>query len=806
MANKTTEIQNVRPSLKVPYSTKVKNDFSHTKDLMNYYIGSSTFVDEESVGLNKGSRDVRLFYLAYNLQLPESYFHQVTNPLNSTNPNYRNWPGRIRNYSIIRPNIDLLEGEYEKRPFSFTIKVNNPDAVNIAQDKEYQALLSTLEQMFINEINQRGQDSGVPTQEVELPPKIKAKFQSTYRDERAIMGEAALNILMDDLALEELFKKLFKDWLIAGETYSYKGMRGKDLIIERVSPLDIDFDKAPDTDYVEDGQWVVRRFYMTVADVIDNWHDELKEKELIKLNENVGDYSFKTSGFANTGGIREEDDLKRSKIVVYHVCFKYQTKIGILSYPNPMTGEMEEIEVPDTFVPDTAAGESVEWFWYNEVWEGYKIGLGADDIYVGIQPLEMQRNKINNHSKCKLPYNGKKFSDLHAQNLSVVEMGMPYEIMYRILHFKLEMTIAKSKGKILLLDKNVIPKGQGWTDEKFFYWSEANGWGLIDRTQVGADRSFNQYQVVDLSLYEHIANLIELMQMFKEEWDDLLGISRQRKGKTEASETATGVQSAVYNSSVISERTFSRFDEFVQRELAGLLDYSKLAWREGHKRLWFSDDTRNTMLDIDPVKFSETEYGVFVSRSPRDLQNLELVRSQIQAFAQNNMAPSTVVDVVRARSLSRLHQILKEKEAESIQAQMEAQRQQQLTEAEVGERLEMIKGQFLELEGIIKERLIHVEYDRKEDVEMLKLTGVDQTPLPTSDPLQAQKLQQDAGFKAAELNLKQQSENNKQRAEARKANQEDKKLQFKEKELKVKKQIADKQASVALKNKTSGEK
>src|SRR5690606_15762096 len=121
-----------------------------------------------------------------------------------------------------------------------------------------------------------------------------------------------------------------------------------------------------------------------------------------------------------------------------------------------------------------------------------------------------QRNEMNNISACKGPYNGKNFSDDHAENISVLEIGLPFQIMYIIVTRALELTIAKSKGKIVLLDKNVIPTKDGWDEDKFFYYSEALGWGLIDRTKIGVDKSFNQYQVLDLTLFDSIQQLIEL--------------------------------------------------------------------------------------------------------------------------------------------------------------------------------------------------------------------------------------------------------------------------------------------------------
>ena len=190
----------------------------------------------------------------------------------------------------------------------------------------------------------------------------------------------------------------------------------------------------------------------------------------------------------------------------------------------------------------------------------------------------------------------------------------------------------------------------------------------------------------------------------------------------------------------------------------------------------------------------ETQYGVYISRSARDLANLEMVRQQVQAFAQNGAAPSTIVDVIQARSLSKLKAVLQEAEAKSMAAQQQAM----LSESEAAERLEMIKGSFAELEGYLKERQINLTYDREEDLELLKQTGVDQNPDSTIDPSAAQKVLLDDQNKKRELALK-------ERSEAIKASQKNRELELKDKELTVRERIADKANATALKNKVVGE-
>jgi hypothetical protein len=423
MAFERTESTRV-PKLRVSDKTKRANKFEHTKRVMDHYIGSATFLDEV---INPTVRDVRLLYEAYNNRLPDSYFRYVLNPLNSNNSNYTNWPARMRPYSIIRPNIDLITGEFSRRPFlSFAIKVENADAVNQYQEDQYKEILASLEQQFINSLNQSGQNTGVPTQEVQPPDKIKKAYQSNWRDQRAEMGEAALNIIIDQYKLEELYRLLFDDWAIAGEAYTYKGIRGGRMVYERISPIDIDYDKSPDARYVEDGQWAVRRMYMVPAEITDNFYEELKEEELDLIEDQSGHLAFRSVGTGVAGTLRDDRDLRRAKVTVYHVTWKYMIKVGILNYINSITNEFEEIEVPETYKPDKELGETVEWFWVNEVWEGYRVGVGSRSledsqqdnspthaIYLGIKPVEGQRNTLNNLSDCKLPFNGKRFSDMH---------------------------------------------------------------------------------------------------------------------------------------------------------------------------------------------------------------------------------------------------------------------------------------------------------------------------------------------------------------------------------------------------------
>ncbi len=771
--------QGNKPLLKVSNNKKVASEFRHTKDVMDFYIESTFFSDQYNTK-SGNYRDIYVLYDAYNNKIPESYFNYVTNPLASTKQEHANYPARVRPYSILRPNIDLLLGEFDKRPKKYTVTVTNPDSVNIMEDLLYQAVLNNLQAQFVNQVNSMQDPDQAQPEQQETPQEVKDKFLSNYKDERAMWGQDTLTRLDSELQVNEQFARMFKDYVIAGEVYSIKGVNKGDMFYERVSPLDIDYDKSPDNEYIEDASWVVRRKFMTPSDVVNLFYDELKSKHIDVLEEHDATLPFHSTYFNNTFGntYRNEEDLRRAKIIVYHIVWRYYKKIGFITILNPMTGEIETAEVDETY-KRSGKELSLEWVWVTEFWEGYRIDTpnitsnpaaqsdGGEILYTNMQPIPYQRTKMNGFSQNKNPYNGIRFSATHSKNISILELGMPYQILYMILHYRLELTIAKSKGKILLLDKNVIPNTKGWDEEKFFYWAEANSFALIDRSQRGVDKSMNQYSAIDMGLYQHMDNLIKIMEFVKMSWDQVVGITPQRKGMVSASETASGIDAARYQSSVISERVFTSFDEFMRRERAGLLDVSKFAYMDGRKAVGYSEDMRSIMMEIDPAVYVESEFDVHVSNSGQDLQDLEMMKGQAGQFASQGASPSIVAEIIEADNISKLKQILRKAEEREMQA---AERRNQSAEDMETQRIK-IEESFKELEARFDVMLQDHKYDREEGLQHIKgqyALADTNTPGDQLDPLaleqtlqEREKLAQDGALKDKEIQSKEKIAKNK---------------------------------------------
>jgi hypothetical protein len=702
------------PKQKIARSRKTKD---WAKECIRAFINRSSFSTSTK-------HTLQTYYEAYNGNIREADYNYVTNPYNSEAWAKKNFPARLRNYNIIKPVVDLLLGEKAKRPMAYQVVVRNADIESRFDKYRQQQFKEYLEQVFINEANAQGMETGQESQEMPVAEEYMEQVLSNYRDSRAIIGQEVLNYLFDWLNFEDKSQRLFFDWLIAGECYTYKDVCMNDVEYDVVSPLDIDYEKGPDVEFIEDADWVVRRQIMSVNQVVDRFYDVLSSKDIDRLEAPHGKYRDSSYGGVQSMFINKpEDDESDRMVEVLHVCWKSFSRVGILKFTDEL-GQEQEMVVDESYKKEE--GEDITYYWVNEVWEGYQIDK---DIYVSHQPHPVQRNEMNNISVCKLPYNGRVYSNRHSDNISVCSMGLAYQVLYNVFHYRLELSIAKNKDKIMLMEMNTIPKRHGWDEEKFMYYADAMGFAFIDSTAEGKNNervTFNQYQVLDMSLGQYIAAQFQLLQAIKTEWEEMIGISRQRKGQVKTSDGVGTTERAIFQSSVISEELFRRFENFIEREYLGLLDTSKIAWREGKKMTYVTSDLRTAMINIDPEEYQEAEYGVFVKNNSREQDKLQQLKGLAQAFAQNGQQPGTIAEILDTNNFSKIKTLLAEvdsKQQEMQQQQQQMQQQQQQAQMQAQQQMQAEKQQF-EADQNERDRAVKVEL-KKMDLAAKMTTDAD---------------------------------------------------------------------------------
>ena len=173
-------------------------------------------------------------------------------------------------------------------------------------------------------------------------------------------------------------------------------------------------------------------------------------------------------------------------------------------------------------------------------------------------------------------------------------------------------------------------------------------------------------------------------------------------------------QQAIMQSSHITEDLFRKFNRFEQREMQGLLDYSKEAWVSGKKAMYVMPDNQIDMFELEAEDHMESEYGIFVSDAGRDLEKLDQAKQLSQAMIQNGMKTSEVLELFDTENFTGIKaKIAKAERAREAleQKQQEAQQQQQQQEMQLKqqalqqEQLEKDKDRQIQIETA----LIHAE-------------------------------------------------------------------------------------------------
>lgn len=733
------------PQQRLPISQKTQK---WREDCVDAFINLSKF------GLSERRNFLKSLYDYYNGDIAEEDYKYVLKPYGKTRENF---PSKMRNYPIIKPIIDLLLGEKSKRPLNYSVVVKNADSVSLKEEAKKQQLMQLVNQMFMAQV-QEGQEPPPP------PKQVMEQFERTYVDDRAIKGQAAITYIMYDQEVYDKLQKAFFHYLVAGECYSLKGVRRNEPFYEIVNPMDIDYDKDPDIDFVEDGDWAIIRRYAHASSIIDAFGDYLTEEQVLEL-ENPQHTSVDSYLLYRAEATGSDDNIYRNRLVeCITIYWKSRKRIGFVEYLDEQTGEFEQFDVEDGFTlpPELKAqGAKIKWEWVNEVWEGTKID---GRFFININPIPNQRTSLDNPSKCKLPLNGRKYSDINSSNISLVQLGIPYQLNYNIFKYRLELSIARSKDIIAQFDINMIPKK--WDMDKFMYYLEGTGIAWVDYNKEGIQLSPQHQSVLDMSI-KTIQQYIMLLESIVQEWEKISGVNKQRQGGIGQYEGKSTSQQAIVQSSHITEDIFRKFAQFEQRELQGLLDYSKEAWINGKKGMYILPDATMQYFDIDSLQHMESEYGIFMSDAGRDQENLRQAKEMSQAMIQNGISPAAVLELFDSESFA----VVKDKIRQAEKTRQELQQAQQQAEAEMKQQEMQTNAQMKQLELQDKDK----DRQTKIEIALIQAEAADQTNRLNID---LEKIAQEYMFKERELSIKEKEIDQKQELQDKADNT---KLQLEEK-------------------------
>jgi hypothetical protein len=551
---------NINPNISLPpqmISLSRKND-SWKEDTLNALENIGSFQYLGNLALIENYEMVKGKFIFRHYLEQEEYsdmVHQLSREFEV--PNY------LRHYDIISQVINTLSGEFQKRPDNFRVKGYDEHTTNNYIREKSRLLTEYVAQQIEGEVNARLAEMGLDPnkqdfeseeeaqqyqQELEqqkqalTPPEIEQYMKFKWQDAAEIWGQHQVELDRQRFNLSEKERKEFEDMLIADRCFRHYYLTPSAYNQETWNPINTFFHKSPEIDYIEDGDYVGRVLFLTVADIIDRYGHLLTKKQLKRLEkerdvigkevgrdgygipygsvvpyQNYPDGKLMTDvfGFNPAAPIPTLDDNfmsqmseqnpfylnTRGYIKVIEAYWKSQRQIGQVCYMDPETGLLAKGLVDETFViPEgfrvlnSSLYESADeentvcWTWVNETWKGKKLCKHGtemeDDLFFDVGPLEFQFKGDNNPYYCKLPVCGQVFNNRNAQSMSLVDLMKPWQIGFNVAGNQLYQIMQREIGRFLIMDVNMLTGMKDWGGdnayEKFLLVAKSLGVTFVD--------------------------------------------------------------------------------------------------------------------------------------------------------------------------------------------------------------------------------------------------------------------------------------------------------------------------------------
>lgn len=826
------------PLQRLPMSKKTQD---WKEACVDYIAGHSQGSSRD--GNNRSRKEeMQTYYDLYNSIYSEKDLKYVTNPFKQQD----GFPAMAQDYNIIKPKIDLLLGEETKRPFNFRVVHTSDIATSEIQDKAKQMIIDYIQATIMSKLGPEEQaryQEALQSGEIMTPEQIQKYISKDYKDIAEITAYHSLNYLKNKLNITHEFFKGWKDALIGGEEIYYVGIVNGEPCLQRINPIYFDYDSdTSDLEFIHEAQWCCYEMIMSLTEVYDRLYDKMSEKQLNELLDMMDDRSKggvtpevrKTSldyphiKTHSINGFSSNPFEEADNIHVWHCCWKSLKKIGFVNIINPETGMPEEYQVDETY-KETGNELDVEWKWIIEVWEGYRIG---QDIYVGIQPVEYQHISADNPNAQRLPYTGVIYNNTNSRPRSLVSMMKPLQYMYIVLWYRLELAMARDKGKVVTMDITQIPKSMNIDVAKWMHYLSALGVNFVNPYEEGWDipgreggkpSQFNQISALDLTMANTIDQYINLMDKIESMLSEISGVSKQREGSISSNELVGNVERSVVQSAHITEPWFWVHNQVKKECLTMLLDTAKHAWKDNRTSIQYVlDDATRAFLTLSDDFFYE-DMDIFVEDTTKNQQQIEALKNLMQPAMQNGASLLDIAEIITMDNVTMIRSKLEEIE----QKRMEQQQAMEQAQAEREQQMAQIQNEIKEEELMLKEAEMDLKKYEIDSNNATKITvaqlnayrgaeNMDQDGSGVPDvieigkqAIEQQKVNSDIASKQFEFNnkkremeMKREIENKKIELEKQKMKQEMELQKQKDKEAYKREQL---KAKTALKNKTNAE-
>ena len=810
---------------------KEKQDESWIKNTMDYFANKAyaeyvknrdTFV--KNYDLMKGILRMEDFYQEPQVR---SFTDVLTADLQL--------PAYVKMYSIITTPVNELVGEISKRPDTFRVKAFDDDS----KSEELQFKTEILQQYVLGKAKQQilanAAMNGQELSDEEVQQMTMDDVKDTLDSYTSVAEKWANHVLTCQKAefnVKEKSEDAFRDMLISGREFYhiYEDNSKLGFNIEVANPKNTWFLTTPDRKYISDPTGRAQGAYaagtvqvMELSEIIESIPDLTKE-EIDHLRSSLQDYGLINVRESNLGnpnavpGIDSvtydtfdplvlqtrmiiESEMKENndglkdflgltsnvssfgyKYVVVRCYWLSKKKIGKLIYLDEL-GNEQSVLVDENYKSGTMpTQQSLEWGWINQWYQGTKIG---PDIY-HVKPF-----KLLNYC----PIIGITFEVKNTEAKSLVDLMKPFQVLYNVCMNQLYKLLEKEVGKVYLTSIRHIPVPKdGDAQDALDIWElEARNRGVVfiddSPENLKSPSSFNQFRDIDLTRTQEIQSRYTLAQQLKNECWELVGMSRQRMGSVTASESATGVNTAVQQSYAQTEPLFIAHEYVMGQLYQAIIDAALYVESKKPQSTlsYITSEGESAFVSVNGSDLKFRDLKVFLTNRPEDTQMFNELRQLAQPLMQNGGSLYDVIELYSTKSMREMKKVfktLRDKQDAVQQQQLQTQQQQveqqgqiaqaQLQQAQIQKEQDIANDNYQnELDRINKKEIALINAEAKSMG--MGLSDVDESGTP--DVLEINKITAEQERTTRDYQTKMADINSKNRLAAEKLALEKEKLQ-----------------------------
>ena len=496
-------------------------------------------------------------------------------------------------YRLGRSKVNLLVGEWLKRPLTATVETINSDAMSEKMEQFDVMKGAMIAKTELSDLKDKvGVDvmEGAPIPQDESDP-IWQKM--SFKDKQEDIMQIILDNQVQELDLKKKLSDCFLDLLITSMCFCKVEIdENGETVFHRIDPRDAIFEEVQGDTYLENSPIKGCRQVLSVHEILMRYDLDVAQRDKLNAARANPDQYIGTGG-TSRGYMRmmngqlvcdvvhiewlsvEPEYYKispktKNQMSVDPTTQNYKVSLDVISYE-------QNKAIHDKNVLD--GKYTIETKFKQVVYEATRIG-GCIDVNMRLKPF--QKRSVDDPAYIlDTSYHGFICGTTDGVRISIQQMIENFDNLYDIVMYQINKDLARAKGKVMTIDRAGLPMGrkmkdilyQITNDALFDYDSSASG-NMAERNLDAA----NMIKEFDFGLSASFMYLVDMKNNIVNDLNQITGINENREGQVQASATVTNTNSAIQASRTITEPLFFGMNGFVKIVMQSIVDSSAISW------------------------------------------------------------------------------------------------------------------------------------------------------------------------------------------------------------------------------------